>query len=128
MKYILFLLVLTAAAPIRAEQTNCQSQRQFSIAYSRCLDQKLENLQRELLTWENNHLLQLEDIAAKSGRKEPLVNFRKSRKSFKTYSTEHCRWQYLALVPDSQAGATLYKECMLDLLQGQIELLSKIKY
>jgi len=128
MKSILFLLVLTASVPVAAEQTDCQSQRQFSIAYSRCLDQQLENLQRELQTWENNHVLQLEDIATKSGRKEPLLNFRKSRKSFKTYSTEHCRWQYLAMVPDSQAAATLYKECMLELMQGQIDLLSKIKY
>lgn len=128
MKYILFLLLLTGAVTAVAAENDCQAQRQFSIAYSRCLDQKLENLQRELLTWENNHILQLEDIASKTGRKDPLANFRKSRKSFKTYSTEHCRWQYLALVPDSQAGATLYKECMLELLQGQIDLLSKIKY
>lgn len=128
MKSILFLLLLVIAPLAAAQQTDCQSQRQMSIAYSRCLDQQLDNLQRELQTWENSHSLHLEELAAKTGRKEPLMNFSKSRKSFAAYSTEHCRWQYLALIPDSQAGATLYKECMLELLQGQISLLSKIKY
>lgn len=128
MKYLWLLSVFLFSSAGFAQDADCKSKRQFSIEYSRCLDQQLELLNRELVTWENNHILQLEDIASKTGRKDPLLVFKKSRQTFKTFSTEHCRWQYLALVPDSQAGATLYKECQLALYKNQIELLSKIKY
>ena len=128
MKFIWLILALSFSAVSVAQDADCKSKRQFSIEYSRCLDQQLDMLKRELVTWENNHILQLEDIASKSGRNDPLQVFKKSRQAFKTFSTEHCRWQYLAVVPDSQAGATLYKECQLELYKSQIELLSKIKY
>ncbi len=127
MKSIKYLSLLLFTFSLSATEI-CEEKKQFRIEYSRCLDQLIENKQRDLLTWENNHLIKLQEIAESTGRKDPLAVFKRSRQTYKQYSTDHCRWQYLALVPDSNAGASAYKKCMIDQLDQQIELLSKIEY
>jgi hypothetical protein len=106
----------------------CAEKRQLHIEYSRCLDQELEKLQREVSSWENSHLFRLEELEKNTGRGEPLRVFKRSRKLFQQFSSDHCRWQYLALIPDSQAGTGVFKECMLDQLKIQVTVLQQLKY
>lgn len=127
MKLIGFLLLSIMSLPANSAEL-CAEKQQFRIEYSRCLDQHIETLQRDLTTWENNHLIQLQELAEKTGRTDPLRVFKRSRQTYKQFSTEHCRWQYLALVPDSHAGASTYKKCMIHQLEQQIDILSKISY
>ncbi len=127
MKYISCLLLLFFTLDSNAADI-CAEKQQFRIEYSRCLDQQIETMQRDLTTWENNHLIQLQEIAEKTGRTDPLKVFKRSRQSFQQHSTDHCRLQYLALIPDSDAGASAYKKCMINQLEQQIDILSKITY
>jgi len=127
MKIAIGVFALFASIHVAAEPT-CNSKNQSQLEYSRCLDAALEKAERELVTYENGHLLQLQEMAQRTGRDDPLKVFTRSRNHFKQFRTDHCRWQYLALIPDSQAGASVYKECMLEQLKLQSELLSKIKY
>lgn len=127
MKIVIFLFALLSSFELLATPT-CSLKEQSQLEYSRCLDAALEKAERELLTYENGHMLQLQEMAQKTGRDDPLKVFNRSRSYFKKYSADHCRWQYLALIPDSQAGAAVYKECMLQQIHLQSELLSKIKY
>jgi len=121
--YILALLSFQSQAA-----SSCADKRQFQIEYSRCLDQELEKTERELHTWENNHLFRLQEMERSTGRGDPLRVFQRSRETFQKFSRDHCRWQYLALIPDSQAGAGVYKECMIEQLQQQIAVMKNIRY
>ena len=127
MKIVIYLCALLGSFHLAAAP-GCSSTNQSQLEYSRCLDAALEKAERELAMYENGHLLQLQELAEKTGRNDPLKVFSRSRKHFKQFRTDHCRWQYLALIPDSQAGASVYKECMLEQLKLQSQLLSKIKY
>ena len=127
MKILIYLCALLGSFHLAAE-SDCRGKKLSQLEYSRCLDAALEKAERELATYENGHLLQLEEMAQKTGRDDPLKVFNRSRNHFKQFRTDHCRWQYLALIPDSQAGAAVFKECMLEQLKLQSELLSKIKY
>ena len=108
--------------------TDCQEQQQSQLKYSKCLDQQLTQAERALETWENSHRLKLEEMAQRTGRDDPLRLFNRSRTEFKQFSSDHCRWQFLALIPDSDTGATLFKECMIKQLNQQIELLQIVQY
>lgn len=127
MKIVIYLCALLGSFHLAAE-SSCNGKNQSQLDYSRCLDAALEKAERELVTFENSHVLQLQEMAQKTGRDDPLKVFNRSRTHFKQFRTDHCRWQYLALIPDSQAGAAVYKECMIEQLKLQSELLSKIKY
>lgn len=127
MKRVFFVVALLGSFQLFAA-TTCSPNDQSQLEYSRCLDAALEQAERELVTWENGHLFQLQEMAQKTGRDDPLKVFTRSRNHFKQFRTDHCRWQYLALIPDSQAGASVYKECMIEQLKLQSDLLSKIKY
>ena len=124
--FAIFLLSILSADALAA--SSCAERRQFQIEYSRCLDQELEKIERELQTWENNHLFRLQEMERSTGRGDPLRVFQRSRETFKKFSQDHCRWQYLALIPDSQAGAGVYKECMIEQLKQQTETMKKIHY
>lgn len=127
MKIVMYLCAVLGSFHLAAE-TTCSGNNQSQLDHSRCLDAALEKAERELQTFENGHLLQLQEMAQKTGRDDPLKVFTRSRTHFKQFRTDHCRWQYLALIPDSQAGASVYKECMIEQLKFQSKLLSKIKY
>jgi hypothetical protein len=127
MKIVIYLCALFGCFHLSAAST-CSGKSQSQLDYSRCLDAALEQAERELVTFENGHLFQLQELAQKTGRDDPLKVFTRSRNHFKQFRNDHCRWQYLALIPDSQAGASVYKECMLEQLKLQSELLKNIKY
>ncbi len=127
MKKCFLLLCIIFALDTQAASL-CAEKRQLHIEYFRCLDQELEKVQREVSSWENSHLFRLEELEKNTGRGEPLRVFQRSRKEFKKFSTDHCRWQYLALIPDSQAGTGAFKECMLQQLQIQVTILQHIQY
>ncbi|MBU1438925.1 MAG: DUF1311 domain-containing protein [Gammaproteobacteria bacterium] len=127
MKIVIYLCALLGSFQLLAASA-CSGKNLSQLDYSRCLDAELEQAERELVTWENGHLFQLQEMAEKTGRDDPLKVFIRSRNQFKQFRNDHCRWQYLALIPDSQAGASVFKECMIDQLKSQSLLLSKIKY
>lgn len=127
MKKWLFCVGMIATLDAQAASL-CAEKRQLQIEYFRCLDQELEKVQREVRSWENSHLFRLEELEKNTGRGEPLRVFKRSRQEFSKFSTDHCRWQYLALIPDSQAGSGAFKECMLQQLQIQVTILQNIQY
>jgi len=103
---------------------DCQAKDSTLEEYSMCLDRVKERVDRELQTWVNNQTFELEELAAKSGRKAPLNMFKRSQKNFITYRENNCRWQYLATPPSSEEGAVAYKSCHIFLNQNRIKELS----
>ncbi len=94
-------------------------------AQSRCLDSVISFVDRELQTWVNLHTFNLEEKALVNGRYSALKMFKRSQSNFITYRENDCRWQYLAISP--QTGADLaYKTCYVNLSQSRIMALSKI--
>ena len=94
-------------------------------AQSRCLDSVISFVDRELQTWVNLHTFNLEEKALVNGRYSALKMFKRSQSNFITYRENDCRWQYLAISP--QTGADLaYKTCYVNLSQSRIMALSEI--
>ena len=92
---------------------------------SRCLDGVISATDRELQTWVNLHTFNLEEKALVNGRYSALKMFKRSQSNFITFRENNCRWQYLAISPES--GASLaYKECYILLSQSRIHELSTL--
>ena len=117
---LLFIVFNLSAA------TNCNQSTSSHVEYMQCLDQQLDDKKRELTSWENNHLFKLEEQASTTGRQDVLKLFNKSRQTFSLYTEQDCRWQFLSLLPDSQAASMLFKQCQLRHLNQRIELLKQI--
>ena len=60
MKIIIALLSILSSFQLFAAST-CSGKAQSQLEYSRCLDAALDQAERELTTWENNHLIQLQN-------------------------------------------------------------------
>lgn len=105
----------------------CHDKRQFRIAYAACLDATLEQHQRELQTWITKFELDLTEKAEKDGRDDALTMYRQSLTLYQQYGLKHCRWQYQASLPDSQAAATRYKICLIENTVQHIETLKHIQ-
>jgi len=115
--FLLFALPTVAAPCLQADKAG----------YSRCLDQELIRVERELTAYETSYTTQLQELADKSGRNDPLRLYRESRRFHDKYVLEHCRWRYLSLIPNSQEGAILYKECLIRLKTLRIGELAEHK-
>ena len=94
-------------------------------AQSRCLDSVISFVDRELQTWVNLHTFNLEERALENGRYSALKMFKRSQSNFITYRENECRWQYLAISPQTGADVA-YKTCYVNLSQSRIMALSKI--
>ncbi len=125
MSKLLPLIGLISLFPLQAQQY-CQPDKLSHTDYMQCLDQQLAQAKRELTTWENNHLFQLEEQASGTGRKDGLKLFNKARQSFELYTEQDCRWQFIRQLPKDDVAGASYKECQLSHLKQRIELLKQI--
>lgn len=98
----------------------CKAQKLSAANYLRCLDRQVNDLTEKLTIWLNNKQFQLEEFAESSGHKTPLKVFKRSNSYFGKYMEEHCRWQYLMLLPDTASAAMRLKECKINLLQQRL--------
>ena len=103
----------------------CEKIEKTNEKQSRCLDRVKETLDRELQTWVNNHVFNLEEKSLASGRYSTLKMFKRSQNDFITFRDNDCRWQYLAISPNKGAGLA-YKKCYILTTQNRIKSLSMI--
>lgn len=95
--------------------------------YSNCLDEQIKALERELEVSERTIKADLEAAAKVNGRFGPIALFERSRREYRSYLSSHCQWQYLTQIPNSLAGAILFKECLVQHHQQQIAELTALK-
>ncbi len=126
---ILYALLMISPAHATKSIDECQKQNAEKISsapLSRCLDDVISFVDRELQTWVNLHTFNLEEKALVNGRYSALKMFKRAQSNFITYRENDCRWQYLAISPE--LGADLaYKACYVKLSQSRISILSIIK-
>lgn len=103
----------------------CGKIKANNLEYSQCLDNVKEHVDRELQTWINNQVFQLEERALVTGRRSALSMFKRSQDNFITFRENNCRWQYLALSPGKEA-APAYKKCYILVSKSRIEELSQL--
>ena len=130
MKLLPALLLVALAAPASASAsqmlTNCESDRDTSVAYLRCLDKQIQTLNRDITLWGNNMVFELEEISKKNGRSDALRLFKKSQKTFTKYVEQNCRWQFLVLLPDRTSAAIKYKTCMIEMSEARVIELKRV--
>lgn len=125
MNKLLLSIGLVSLFPLHATAA-CERGKPSHTEYMQCLDQQLVQIKRELTSWENNHLFQLEEQAASTGRKDGLKLFNKARQSFELYTEQDCRWQFISKLPNDDAAGASYKECQLFHFKQRIELLKQV--
>lgn len=103
-----------------------ESAQKSSRALSRCLDDVKNAVDRELQTWVNNHIFNLEEQALVTGKYSTLKMFKRSQSNFVTFRDNDCRWQYLTISPKVGADNT-YKRCYILLSKYRIEELSQVQ-
>lgn len=128
---IVLLCPLLVVNPAKAAKSvdECQKQtteESSTSSISRCLDGVISLVDRELQTWVNLHTFNLEEKALVNGRYSALKMFKRSQSNFITYRENDCRWQYLAISPETGADLA-YKTCYVLLSQSRIVALSNIK-
>lgn len=124
---ITILLCLASISSAQADTlTACDGNRGSQVEYMRCLDRQIANLESQIKLWENNKLYQLEELSKLSGRKDAISTFKKSSKTFATFADQHCRWQYVTLLPDTFAAARKYKECTVEVFNQRVVDLKKV--
>lgn len=104
----------------------CAQHRESSVEYMRCLDRKIESLKNAIKLWGNNKIIELEEMTKITGRKAALKGFKKSQKSFAIYAEQNCRWQYIALLPDTTSSAIKFKECTVEMSEARVIELKQI--
>lgn len=128
--FTLSVLIFTSfiySTQVYAQKTldECEKMEQTDDQKSRCFDRVKDLLDRELQTWVNNHVFNLEEKALVTGRRSALKMFKRSQNDFVTYRDNNCRWQYLAISPEKGAGLA-FKKCYIITTQSRINELSKI--
>lgn len=115
------------SAPVLAQKTieECEKMSETSKNLSRCFDNLKTGVDRELQTWINNHVFNLEEKSLSTGRYAALKMFKRSQNDFITFRDNNCRWQYLATSPDKGADLA-YKKCYIVITQSRIDELSKV--
>ncbi|MFT5161620.1 MAG: hypothetical protein ACI9FJ_000185 [Alteromonadaceae bacterium] len=118
---------LAAVQTVNADElSDCAPKRDTSVQYLRCLDIKITSLDNNITLWGNNIIFKLEKKVKDTGRKDTLHLFKKTQKSFTKYKEHHCRWRYVMRLPDTTAGAVIYKECMVQMSQTRVRLLKQL--
>ncbi|MBL4940260.1 MAG: DUF1311 domain-containing protein [Colwellia sp.] len=121
---IQFLHPITAFA--QKTLADCEKAEHATAQQSRCLDAVKDVLDRELQTWVNHHVFNLEEKALVTGRYSALKMFKRSQSNFITFRDNDCRWQYLAISPEKGAGIA-YKKCYVSVTQSRINELESVK-
>ncbi|MCW8832625.1 MAG: DUF1311 domain-containing protein [Colwellia sp.] len=118
-------LFLTFPANAAKTLSECQQAELTDSEMSSCLDGVIKIVDRELQTWVNNHIFNLEEKALITGRQSALKMFKRSQSNFITFRNNDCRWQYLAVSPEKGANIA-YKKCYIRLSQSRIEELGQV--
>lgn len=126
--FIATLLLLASPSTIANEIALqlCEQNRGSQVEYMRCLDRQIASLESQIKLWENNKVFELEDSAKLSGRKDAIHTFKKSIRTFSAFADQHCRWQYVELLPDTIAAARKYKECTVEIFNQRVIDLKKV--
>lgn len=124
---VFILAQFSLSVPVYAQKTTakCEKMKQTTDKLSHCLDGVKKSLERELQTWVNNHIFNLEEKALVTGRYSALKMFKRSQSNFITFRDNNCRWQYLAISPEKGAGMA-YKKCYIRVTQSRIKELSVV--
>ncbi len=127
---LLSVFILTQfllSTPVYAQKTidECEKIEKTPEKKSRCFDHVKERLERELQTWVNNHVFNLEEKALITGRYSALKMFKRSQSDFIAFRDNDCRWQYLAVSPEKGADMA-YKKCYILVTQSRIKELSMV--
>ena len=118
---VCFFITDTKAAFASTALTYCETKNQTSIVYMRCLDRQIAKLDEERLLWGNDIIFALEEQKKNSGQGGALRLFKKSQQSYTKHAENHCRWQYLRLMPDPTASAIKYKQCLVQMGEKRVE-------
>lgn len=103
----------------------CETKKQTSVVYMRCLDSQIAKIDEQRSLWGNNIIFILEEYKKNSGQGGALRIFKKSQKSYTTHAENNCRWQYLRLMPDPTSSAIKYKQCLIQMGEKRIEELKR---
>ena len=103
----------------------CEKTGKLPEQLSRCLDSVQKVLDRELQTWLNNHIFNLEEQTLVTGRYAALKMFKRAQNDFTTFRDNNCRWQYLVISPEKGASIA-YKKCFIRATQNRIKELSML--
>ena len=122
---LLVLMSLMTSANASRTLQNCENKQAESMSYSQCLDEVKNAVERELQTWINNQTFILEELESTTGKKSTLTMFKRSQSNFITFRNNNCRWQYLAVSSEANAGDT-YKKCYISTSQSRIKELSTL--
>lgn len=127
-KTLLLMTFIFSTTPLYAVQPmkKCVELERSTAEYTQCLDVIKKSIDRELQTWVNNHVFNLEEKALVTGRYSALKMFKRSQTNFISFRENDCRWQYLAISPEKGAGLA-YKKCYISLTQTRITQLSLIE-
>jgi len=124
--FILCQLLLSAPSFAIKTLEQCEETKQTTKELSRCLDGVKKVIDRELQTWVNNHIFNLEEQSLVTGKYSALHMFKRSQGNFITYRDNDCRWQYLLISPEEGAD-NAYKKCYILLSKQRIKELSLIE-
>ncbi|OUR61342.1 hypothetical protein A9Q74_09235 [Colwellia sp. 39_35_sub15_T18] len=117
--------LLTSPAYAAKTLVECQQADLTMNEASSCLDGVTKAIDRELQTWVNNHVFNLEEKALITGRYSALKMFKRSQSNFITFRDNDCRWRYLMVSPEKGANVA-YKKCYIQLSQLRIKELSQV--
>lgn len=125
---LIALLQFSFIADVYAAKSldDCQQAKLSLPEVSSCLDGVKKAADRELQTWVNNHIFNIEEKALITGRYSVLKMFKRSQSNFITFRDNDCRWQYLLVSPE-QGADIAYKKCYVKLSQMRIKELSDVK-
>lgn len=107
------------------EITDCKQKHQNPMDYTLCLDAAFVQVERELMTWETNVQIKLEENS-KNGNTDSLRLFKSAQKHFERYKKATCQWQYLATLPDMTSAVIMAKECQIYMIKDRIVKLQEI--
>ena len=93
--------------------------------YTLCLDAALLQVERELMSWETNLQIKLEDLA-KDGNTDSIRLYKSAQRNFERYKKATCQWQYLATLPDMTSAVIMAKECQIYMVKDRIVKLQEI--
>lgn len=107
------------------EIKECKAKHQNPTDYTLCLDASYVKIERELMTWETNLEIKLQE-ATKGGNTDALRLHKSALRYFNKYKKATCQSQYLAVLPDVTSAIIMAKECELYITKDRIQKLQEL--
>ncbi|QTH63981.1 DUF1311 domain-containing protein [Psychrosphaera ytuae] len=107
------------------EITDCKQKHKNPMDYTLCLDAAFVQVERQLMTWETNVEIKLEEISKeKSG--DSIRLYKSAQRYFNKHVKATCQWQYLAMLPDMTSAVIMSKECQIYMTKDRIKKLQEM--